>query len=310
MREDNAAWRRENLGYRLFAANDRFLRDKLRVVAAGGFPDISDALLALFVNVDPGGTRVTEIARRAGLAKQSVTELVNRAEYLDLVGRASDPDDLRARIVRFTPQGNRVVERLRQAIDEAESACRAIVGTGFADEFKARFGAYSVLPVEGGEIVGDATGLRAGSAWRGGNVGRVFALASRRFAREALGRVHARSYREVGEGLLALFRNLDLDGTRLTDLAARAHITKQSMRELVDRAETLGFVARCLDAKDQRAKIIAFTGKGRTLLDTLGEGIAGAEVEASRIVGADFLTETKLRLSAYAAPPTFRVAPA
>ena len=87
----------------------------------------------------------------------------------------------------------------------------------------------------------------------------MLALASRRFARDALKVVHQHGWREVNEVLLALFRNLDLQGTRLTDLAARAQMTKQSMRELVDRAEKLGLVAREPDSLDRRAKTIVFS---------------------------------------------------
>jgi DNA-binding MarR family transcriptional regulator len=53
------------------------------------------------------------------------------------------------------------------------------------------------------------------------------------------------------------------DGLRLTDLAARAGITAQSMGELVDDLEVKGYLERRPDPKDRRAKRIYLTDRGR-----------------------------------------------
>jgi DNA-binding MarR family transcriptional regulator len=297
----NAAWRKQNLGYRLFAANDRFMRDKMARVQADGFVGITNALLSLLLNLDEGGTRVSDIAARAGLTKQSMVELIDRAEKLGAVLRDADPDDKRARIVRFTPLGTELCRCLHQAIIGAEQRFANITGAAFAAQFKHRFGAYSAVPVGDGGVVGEISSGRAEPSWRSGNVGRVLALASRRFARDALNHVHQHNYREVTEVTLALFRNLDLEGTRLTEIAARAHMTKQSMRELVNGAEMLGFVERQGDPADRRAKIIAFTDAGLAMLAQMRIGLAEAEAAAGGSVGEVFLAETRRRLLDYAA---------
>lgn len=51
-------------------------------------------------------------------------------------------------------------------------------------------------------------------------------------------------------------------GSRVGEMAAQAGITQQSMSELVDSLERLGYVERRPDARDRRAKIIAFTERG------------------------------------------------
>lgn len=303
--QTNAAWRKQNLGYWLFAASGMFTRDKLATVRTGGFSGVTDALLTLLIHIDPQGTRVTDLAARGGLTKQSVTELIDRAGKLGAVVRQADPADKRARIVQFTPYGALIFEHLQQGIAAAERRFVDSAGADFARAFKDRFGAYSALPVIDVGVVGEGSGERAGNraeaAWRSGNVGRVFALASRRFASAALGQVHRQQYREVSEVMLALFRNLDLEGTRLTELAARAHMTKQSMRELVDRADAQGLVERRGDPADRRAKMIDFTAAGLAMLEEMRIGLAAAETAAAGIVGAEFLAETKRRLSDYVA---------
>jgi DNA-binding MarR family transcriptional regulator len=59
--------------------------------------------------------------------------------------------------------------------------------------------------------------------------------------------------------------HLDMEGTRLTDLARRAGISKQAMGKLVDELEKLGYVCRDPHS-DGRAKTIQFTPKGLRLL--------------------------------------------
>ena len=52
-------------------------------------------------------------------------------------------------------------------------------------------------------------------------------------------------------------------GTRLTDLAEQAQITKQSAGFLVDQIERAGFVERVPDPADARARLVRFTDRGR-----------------------------------------------
>lgn len=281
-------WRADNAGRLMFAATDAFVRDKLRVMRAGGAGIASEALMALLLNLDRGGTRLTALAKRAGQTKQSMVELVDKAAALGILERRSDPVDLRAKIVHLTPEGLGVLVLLERGIQEAEHRFTDIVGAPFVDEMRDVLAVYA-----------DVSGAHDACTWRQRNAGRLLALAARRFARDLLGIVHERGHREVSDVSLALFRNLDLAGTRLTDLAARARMTKQSMRELVDRAEALGLVERRPDPSDRRAKTVLFTDAGLAMLEQVRHGVALAEAQFAAIVGAPFVQAFKLRLTDY-----------
>lgn len=73
---------------------------------------------------------------------------------------------------------------------------------------------------------------------------------------------------------LAMMPHLDLEGTRVTELARRMEMTKQGIGQLVDELEDLGLVERVPDPEDGRAKLVRFTKAGRT---SLLEGLSALE---------------------------------
>jgi DNA-binding MarR family transcriptional regulator len=62
----------------------------------------------VFENLDPGGTRLTELAARAGITRQPMTKLVSVLKQQGYLERRPDPSDGRARIVRPTLTGRQM----------------------------------------------------------------------------------------------------------------------------------------------------------------------------------------------------------
>ncbi len=60
-----------------------------------------------------------------------------------------------------------------------------------------------------------------------------------------------------------VFQRIAADGSRLTDLAEQAQMSKQSAGVLVDQLERLGYVRRIPDPTDGRARLIALEQRGR-----------------------------------------------
>ncbi len=287
-----------DVGRILSAATNAFLRDKLRIVRRSGLDMISGSQMALFQNLDIAGTRLTTIATRARMSKPGMLELVNQAEALDLVVRQPDGADGRAKIVRFTPFGLRLLDRLRDGVIAAELKATGLMGEAFTATMKARLAAYAAttdgtadgaVPVIGG----------SGAPWRTDNLGRVLAMAAARFDRELLSIVRAGSDRNVGGAMLALFRDLDPDHSTLTRLAADARVTKQSMRALLVRAEAAGLVVRLADATDRRTKSIVLTDAGRGWLVGVRQAARMAEARFDALVGGEIATTLKATLADY-----------
>ncbi len=60
-----------------------------------------------------------------------------------------------------------------------------------------------------------------------------------------------------------VFQRIAQDGSRLTDLADQAQVSKQSAGVLVDQLERLGYVRRVPDPTDGRARLIVIEQRGR-----------------------------------------------
>lgn len=95
-------------------------------------------------------------------------------------------------------------------------------------------------------------------------------------------------------------RHLALQGSRLTDLAQRANISKQAMGKLVEQCEAWGLVARQDDPHDARARRIVFTPVGLAWLQAFQQAVAQAEAELRAAVGAEVATVIAIGLEAYA----------
>ncbi|MEM9067838.1 MAG: MarR family transcriptional regulator [Myxococcota bacterium] len=68
----------------------------------------------LFPHIDHEGTRLTELAKRVGVTKQAVGQLVDDLVAMGIVERRPDPNDGRAKRVHFTRLGRR---RMLQGLD-------------------------------------------------------------------------------------------------------------------------------------------------------------------------------------------------
>ncbi|MFD7159055.1 MarR family winged helix-turn-helix transcriptional regulator [Kribbella sp. NPDC059898] len=64
-----------------------------------------------------------------------------------------------------------------------------------------------------------------------------------------------------------VFQRVAPNGSRLTDLADQAQMTKQSTGVLVDQLERLGYVRRAPDPTDGRARLIVIEKRGRRAVD-------------------------------------------
>jgi DNA-binding MarR family transcriptional regulator len=147
-------------------------------------------------------------------------------------------------------------------------------------------GAASEPPV--GDRPTDASALAAAKEV---NVGHFLLRAARLWNEEAISRIRAGGFPTVRISHTQVMPHLDLEGTRLTELARRMDVTKQAAQELINELEQLGVVERVPDPSDGRAKLIRFSAQGRRALFQGLDVLAAIEGELRRELGDRTMSE-------------------
>jgi DNA-binding MarR family transcriptional regulator len=111
---------RRNLLLLLDYAHRKLDAGMLARLRAAGFPEITPAHSQVFGTIATEGSRVGEMAARAGIAQQSMSELVDNLEQHGYLARRPDPRDRRAKIVILTERGWAAVRAAVAALDEIE----------------------------------------------------------------------------------------------------------------------------------------------------------------------------------------------
>ena len=110
-------------------------------------------------------------------------------------------------------------------------------------------------------------------------------------------RVYARlaeaGFADIRPAHSSLLRNLASGGSRVSELAERAQITKQSMGYLADSLTAAGYVTQEPDPTDRRAKRVRLTEKGQAAGDAMVRLSAAAEREFGALIGDAEMSELR-----------------
>lgn len=90
-----------------------------------------------------------------------------------------------------------------------------------------------------------------------------------------------------------VFQRIGPDGSRLTDLAAQAGITKQSTGFLVDQLERAGYVERVGDPVDGRARLVRIAERGLRSVEASRQIVAEVEAEWTAHLGASRMEQLR-----------------
>lgn len=124
-------------------------------VARAGAPTLRTSHTALLPHLDLEGTRLVDLAARVGVSKQAVGQLVDDLESMGVVERVPDPEDGRARRVRFTRLGVQALLQGLDVLDGLERQLVAAIGRRTVDEL--RDGVEAALrAVEAGALAREA----------------------------------------------------------------------------------------------------------------------------------------------------------
>ena len=121
--------------------------------------------------------------------------------------------------------------------------------------------------------------------------------------REFRDRLASAGHPTIRPGHGCVFRFINEDGSRLTDLAERSGFSKQAVGEVVAELEGLGYVERATDPEDRRAKVIKLTDLGADAQKVGREIFAELERDWAERFGADRIAALRELLEEMTAEP-------
>lgn len=96
-------------------------------VVGAGYPQ-KPSHSAVFAQIQPGGNRLSDLARGANMTPQAMGELVDELEALGYVERRPDPSDRRAKLIMLTERGRACIAAGIATIEGIETRIDTILG--------------------------------------------------------------------------------------------------------------------------------------------------------------------------------------
>jgi DNA-binding MarR family transcriptional regulator len=121
----------------MFIAHRAAESQVMTTLAADGAGDITLAQSRLLQRLDPNGIRITNLAERAPVTKQTAGALIDQLEKSGYVRRVPDPADARARLVILSKKGQQVCHAAATEIAEVEQQWRKHLGPKRYQEMRA-----------------------------------------------------------------------------------------------------------------------------------------------------------------------------
>lgn len=117
------------------------------------------------------------------------------------------------------------------------------------------------------------------------NIGLLLYIPYRALEARVFAAMAAAGYDDFTPAQARVFQRIAPEGSRLTDLAEQAQITKQSAGFLVDQLERAGYVRRVPDPTDARARLIRIADRGAEAIPLAAAVVAEVEAEWTAYLG-------------------------
>jgi DNA-binding MarR family transcriptional regulator len=119
----------DHIGWLLWRASEAWVDRFVSTMQARGWPEFTLSRSRLLSRLDrKAGTRLGDLAARAGLTKQAAQQLVDELVAANLVERQPDPTDARAKLIAFTRRGLRFLKDADAVKAELEASLASRLG--------------------------------------------------------------------------------------------------------------------------------------------------------------------------------------
>jgi DNA-binding MarR family transcriptional regulator len=117
------------------------------------------------------------------------------------------------------------------------------------------------------------------------NIGLLLFIPYRAIEARVFAALAAAGYDDFTPAQSRIFQRIGPEGTRLTELAEQAQVTKQTAGFLVDQLERAGYVCRTPDPADARARLVRVAPRGAAATPIAAAVVAEVEAEWTAHLG-------------------------
>lgn len=117
------------------------------------------------------------------------------------------------------------------------------------------------------------------------NTGLLLYLPYRAMEARVFEAVTAAGYTDITLAQARIFQRIGPHGTRATDLAEQARVTKQTAGALVQALEESGYVNREIDETDARARLVHISERGLAAAEVAARAVEAVEAEWQSFLG-------------------------
>lgn len=132
----------------------------------------------------------------------------------------------------------------------------------------------------------------------GPNLGVLLFIPYRAMENEVLKALAEDGFDDMTLAQARVFQRINADGSRLTELADAAQVTKQTIGFLVDQLERAGYVERTPDPRDGRARLVRIAPRGAAAIEASAHTVAAIEARWTAHLGADRVAQLRDALMA------------
>ena len=129
------------------------------------------------------------------------------------------------------------------------------------------------------------------------NIGLLLFIPYREMENRVLSAIASAGFDDITVAQARLFQRIGPDGSRLTDLAEQAQVTKQTAGFLVDQLERAGYVERTPDPTDGRARLVRIARRGAAAGEVAAKVVAEVEAEWRAYLGAQRMAQLRRSLT-------------
>ncbi|SCL38260.1 DNA-binding transcriptional regulator, MarR family [Micromonospora rhizosphaerae] len=129
------------------------------------------------------------------------------------------------------------------------------------------------------------------------NLGLLCFIAYRAMEARVLDALASAGFDDLTPAQGRVFARIGPNGTRVTDLAEQARVTKQTAAFLVDQLERAGYVRRVPDPRDARARLVTIAERGEAAITVARGAEAQVEAEWTRHLGRQAASQLRRALT-------------